>query len=75
MTSWSLDMVPLFGGFQHPPVNGCSATSCNFDVLAGEDELTSFYSAILNQFGMRGRLLLKEEHLEQSLKRKKSPDR
>jgi len=49
VTSLSLDMVSLFGGFQHSPVNGCSATSCNLDVLAGEDELTSFYSTILNQ--------------------------
>ena len=31
----------LFGGFQHPPVNGCSAASCEFGILAGEDECTS----------------------------------
>ena len=37
----------LFGGMQHSPVYGCSAVSCNFGVLAGEDEHTSFYSAIL----------------------------
>ena len=36
----------IFGGFQHFPVNGCSAASCSFGVLAGEDECTSFYSAI-----------------------------
>ena len=31
----------LFGGLQHPPVNGCSTASCNFGVLAGGDEHTS----------------------------------
>ena len=41
--------VSLFGGIQHPPVKGCSAASCNFGVLTGEDEQTSFYSAILCQ--------------------------
>ena len=29
------------------PVNGCPATICDFGVLTGEGELTSFYSAIL----------------------------
>ena len=38
----------FFGGIQHFPANGCSAASCNFGVLAGEDEYTSFYSAILD---------------------------
>ena len=37
--------VYFFGGIQHSPVDGCSAASCNFGVLAGEDEHTSFYSA------------------------------
>ena len=37
----------FFGGIQHFPVEGCSAVSCNFGVLAGEDEGTSFYSSIL----------------------------
>ena len=32
---------------QHSSVHDCSAASCNFGVLAGEDEHTSFYSAIL----------------------------
>ena len=32
---------------QHSPVNACSASSCNFGVFPGEDERTSFYSAIL----------------------------
>ena len=36
----------FFGRFQHPPVNGCSAASCNFGVIA-EDECTSFFSTIL----------------------------
>ena len=39
--------VYFFGGIQHPPVNGCSAPSCNFGVLAGEGEHTSFYSSVL----------------------------
>ena len=39
--------VSFFVGIQHSPVDGCSAASCNFGVLAGEDECTSFFSAIL----------------------------
>ena len=39
--------VSFFDGIQHSPVDSCSAVSCNFGVLAGEDEHTSFYSAIL----------------------------
>ena len=39
--------VSLFGGIQHSPVDGCSSTSCNFGVLTGEDEHTSFYSTTL----------------------------
>ena len=31
---------------QNSPVDSCSAVNCNFGVLAGEDEYTSFYSAI-----------------------------
>ena len=34
--------VSFFGGIQHSPVNGCSVVSCNFSVLPGEDECTSF---------------------------------
>ena len=43
---------------QHSPVDGCLATSCDFDILAGEDEHTSFYSSILevNQSKARMRL-------------------
>ena len=33
-------------GIQQSPVDGCSAVSCNFGVLAREDEHTFFYSAI-----------------------------
>ena len=28
----------FFGGFQHPPVDGCSTARCDFGVLIGEDE-------------------------------------
>ena len=41
--TWSI----FLGGVQHPPVDDCSAVSCNFGVLTGENELTSFYSIIL----------------------------
>jgi len=34
--------VSFFGGFQCPPINGCSAASCNFGALPGGDEHTSF---------------------------------
>ena len=40
--------VSFFGGIQCSPVNGGSAASCNFGVLAGENECTSFYSTILD---------------------------
>ena len=36
----------FFGGMQHSLVDGCSAASFNFGVLAGEDVCTSFYSTI-----------------------------
>ena len=36
----------FFGEIQHSPVDGYSAVSFNFGVLSGEDECTSFYSAI-----------------------------
>ena len=39
--------VSFFGGIQNSPVDGCSAASCDFGVLAGEDEYTPFYSSIL----------------------------
>ena len=44
---WMWDIF-FFGGIQHSPVDGCSAVSCNFGVLAGEDEHMSFYSAIFH---------------------------
>ena len=44
---FALGSGELFGGMQHSPVDGCSAASCNFGVLAGADAHTSFYSAIL----------------------------
>ena len=39
--------VSFFDWIQHSAVNGCSAVSCTFGVLTGEDEYTSFYSVIL----------------------------
>ena len=38
--------LSFFSGIQHSPVNVCSATSGNFGTFPGEDEHTSFYSAI-----------------------------
>ena len=37
----------FFGGFQHSPVDGCSAAGCNFGVFV-EEELMYFYSVILS---------------------------
>ena len=39
--------VSFFGGIQHSSANGCSAVSCNFGVITGEDEHTSSYSTTL----------------------------
>ena len=41
--------LSFFSGIQLSLINGCSAVSCNFGVLTGEDEHTSFYSAIFCQ--------------------------
>ena len=41
--TWGIFLV----GSNISPVNHCIAASCNFGVLAGEDEHMSFYSAIL----------------------------
>ena len=41
-------------GIQHSPVDGCSAVSCNFGVLTGENEHTSFHSTILEQVSVNG---------------------
>ena len=38
--------VSFFGGIQYSPVDGSSAVSCDFGVLAGEYECTSLYSTI-----------------------------
>ena len=38
--------VSFLGEIQHSLVDGCSAASGNFGVLAGEDECTFFYPAI-----------------------------
>ena len=39
--------ISFFGGIQHSPANGCSAVSCNFGVITGEDEHMSSYSPTL----------------------------
>ena len=39
--------VYFFGGIQHSPVNDWSAVSCNFGVLIGEEEHTTFYISIV----------------------------
>ena len=39
--------ISFFGGIQHSPVDSCSASSCNFGVLAGKDNHMPFFSAIL----------------------------
>ena len=38
--------VSFFGGLQHSPIDSCSAVSCNFVVITGEDEHMSLYYAI-----------------------------
>ena len=48
----------FFGGIQHYPVNGCSAASCSFRVLAEEDECMSFYSTILNRWSFHKPFIL-----------------
>ena len=51
--SFSLDVwcpfFSFFGGFQRPPADGCSTTSCNFCALAVGDKRTYLFSVILNQ--------------------------
>ena len=47
--------VSFFGGIQHSPVDGFSATSCNFGVLAKEDERMSFFSAHVDIIDGRNR--------------------
>ena len=40
-------VISVFNGIQHSPVIGCFASSCDFGVIAGENEHISFYSTIL----------------------------
>ena len=51
LSGWDLSFTlengaSFLGGIQHSPVHGCSAASCNFEVLA-EDKHMSFYFIIL----------------------------
>ena len=39
--------ISFFGGVSFSAVDSCSAVSCKFGVLAGENERTSFYSTLL----------------------------
>ena len=50
--------ISLFGGTQHSPLDGYSAESCNFGVLSGEDECTSFYSTISKWSRWFGNIML-----------------
>ena len=45
--------VSFFGGIQHSPVGGCSAASCNFGVLAGEDEHMSYSATLITWLSLR----------------------
>ena len=54
----------FFVGIQHSPVDSCSAVSCNFGVLAGKDEHTSFYSAIFLHLPTSWKLLTNPDILE-----------
>ena len=53
----------FFGGIQHSLVDGCSAASCNFGILTGENECMSLYSAILRT-NLSRRLQLKNCKLQ-----------
>ena len=48
VSSLSLELEYLFGGFQFSPFNGCSTASWNFGTIIRGDECHSFYVAILN---------------------------
>ena len=41
--------VSFFHGIQHSPVNHCSAASCNFGVLAEDEEPMSFYKLMVTR--------------------------
>ena len=56
--------ILFFGGIQHYPVNGCLAATCNFRILAGEDERMSFYSTILNRWSFQKPLILIHQRAE-----------
>ena len=52
LSCWSCSFVlvcwvSVFGEIQHSPVDGYSAASCTFGVLAGEGECASFYPTTL----------------------------
>lgn len=48
--AFPLDVEYVFSvGFQHPAVDGCSRTSCDFGASQGGHDHTSCYSAIVNQ--------------------------
>ena len=54
LSCWGFSFAPgcgvsFFGGIQHSPVDGCSATSCNSGVFAGEEHM-SFCSAIKQEY-------------------------
>ena len=51
----------FFYGIQHSPVDGCSAASCAFGVLAGEGERTSFYSTTLGVIVTLNYIILSNE--------------
>ena len=42
--------ISFFGGIQYSPVDACSAASCDFGILAGEDKRTSFDATILVKY-------------------------
>ena len=46
---WMWGIFWMCGEFQCLPVDDCSAVSCDSGALAGGNECTSFYSAILNK--------------------------
>ena len=63
----------FFGAFQHLPVDGCSAVSCDSGPLARGCERTSFYSAILEPLSLIRSLKLADEvfgnfHLQWQIK-------
>ena len=45
---------------QHSPVNGCSAVSCSFGVLTGEDERTSLYATIVHHLSDHGLFFIQD---------------